>query len=400
MKANRVPRKEKTSHQGHEAAELQAVYYSMVETIVQSDYERTAEGLRALREGGESAETEALRRLVAIRLSMKKGLPGKDLAWLDVPLSGCQEWIVAERNFMRGYLAYRHQQFESGIAFFKDAERKFETLGMHARALLAAFNALIGDLEKKNPISLTDQLTRLRELEIRVREKEQLPGCARVLALVYRQRAHAFEDQGRLHACLEEIFKAISVFELHGPASDYHLALLHAADIFLDLNDSFRARGAFERIVGPVDSRIEFPLAVVRWRLGGLAPDPSGFPVVPVNWGEKFNRLSSQATKDSSAGSRGAHWTWDLQSGRIECAESGAQAVLKPSSMEGRLIRMLLQEKASKSLLIETFWPEQSCATLLDNRLHRMIFRLNKKADLVQFDGKHYRLNVEVRIKE
>ncbi|HAR41048.1 MAG TPA: hypothetical protein DCS07_00175 [Bdellovibrionales bacterium] len=63
--------------------------------------------------------------------------------------------------------------------------------------------------------------------------------------------------------------------------------------------------------------------------------------------------------------------------------------------MEGRLIKMLNQEKSTKSLLIETIWPGQSNLELLDNRLHRMISRLNKKLDDgIEFDGKYYRLKI------
>jgi len=80
----------------------------------------------------------------------------------------------------------------------------------------------------------------------------------------------------------------------------------------------------------------------------------------------------------------------------IEC--HGESIRIRSQSLEGRLLTELHKGKAAKGHLIEKLWPklcalEQSSSDSIDNRLHRLVSRLNKKLpDLVQFDGIHYQL--------
>jgi DNA-binding SARP family transcriptional activator len=47
--------------------------------------------------------------------------------------------------------------------------------------------------------------------------------------------------------------------------------------------------------------------------------------------------------------------------------------------MEGRVLRLLTEQPRSKAYLCEVLWPEECENTALDNRLHRVISRLNKR---------------------
>ena len=127
-------------------------------------------------------------------------------------------------------------------------------------------------------------------------------------------------------------------------------------------------------------------------------PDKSTFSILPGGWKEKFDKLLSVSNSESRK--EIAKWQWTLKTGLLTSPNKALQLEIKPSSLEGRLIRILCQEKASKTLLIETLWPSQSETSLMDNRLHRMISRLNKKlGELIDFDGKYYRLKAEVTVE-
>jgi hypothetical protein len=212
--------------------------------------------------------------------------------------------------------------------------------------------------------------------------------------MIYRQKAHAFEDLNRLHASLEEISKAISIFEINGPMSDYQLALIHAADICLDLGDEFKSRTFFEYVIAPVDARVAFPLAFVHWRLGGPIPDKDNFSIIPGGWKEKFDKLILKTEKFNE----NIQLIWTQKTGHIVGPLFTQSIIIKPASFEGRLIRLLTQERATKNFLIEALWPLQSEVQLLDNRLHRLISRLNKKLnDQIVYDGKYYTLQIKLQ---
>lgn len=377
--------------------QLQTIYYKMIEIIILGKYEEVAEGLKELRdpEFSKDDDIEAVRRLITIRLSMKRGDPGENVSWLNFPVKE-NSWLMAEKLLAQAHWNYHLQLFDEGTKLFQEAAKKFEPLKMHGREFVSTFNSIIGEINGSNALTPQMQLEKLRALELKVKPHSDDKDCARVQALIYRQKAHAFEDLNRLHASLEEISKAILVFELIGPASDYHLALLHAADISLDIKDEFKARAFFEYIITPVDARVEFPMAFVNWRLGGELPDKKNFSILPGGWIEKFEKLSSS----SQLSNTGSEWTWIQTTGVISGDTLENSLVIKPASLEGRLIRILAQEKATKNFLIEALWPQQSEVHLVDNRLHRMISRLNKKLNnSILYDGKYYSLHKKILLK-
>lgn len=376
--------------------ELRSIYYALVEMIIQGKYEDTAEALNELRDqkftGNE--QVEAIRRLIATRLSMKRGDPGDNTLWISMPVPE-ESWIAAEKSLVQGHWNYHLQQFQEGIECFEESERRFKKLEMSCREFVSAFNVIIGEVSGSKELLPLDQLEKLRALELRVLPYMEKQDCARVQAMIYRQKAHAFEDLNRFHASLEEITKAIAIFELNGPISDYQLAVLHAADIYLDLKENFKARAFFEYVTPPVDARVEFPLAFISWRLGGRLPDKQKFSVMPSGWKEKFDKLKRESENNDTE--KKLQWSWSRKTEKLIAPHLDKPLVIKLVSLEGRLLRLLIQQKATKNLLIETLWPMQSDSQLLDNRLHRMISRLNKKLDnVISYDGKYYSLKVEI----
>lgn len=377
---------------------LQKIYYVMVEFIIQGKYENIAAALNMLRDPELAffEEIEYVRRLITIRLSMKRGDPGENISWLNLNVHKAS-WLYAERLLVEGHWNYHLKSYDVGIDCFLQAEKNFRSLKMDSREFVSAFNAVIGGVCGPMQLTPQDQLEKLRSLELRILPHVEKADCSRVLAMVYRQKAHAFEDLDRLHASLEEISKAIPIFELNGPLSDYHLALLHAADICLDLDNPFKGKSFFEYVIPPVDARIEFPLAFIQWRLGGETPDPKIYSILPSGWIDKFEKMNSAPTEDVAA----SEWLWDLNTGELRNPEISKTINIKLSSLEGKLLKLLTQNKSTKNFLIETLWPEQNEVHLLDNRLHRLISRLNKKVDeSVVYDGKYYSLQMQLKFSK
>jgi hypothetical protein len=143
-----------------------------------------------------------------------------------------------------------------------------------------------------------------------------------------------------------------------------------------------------------------FPLAFIKWRLGGDMPVLSSFSTLPPGWKEKFERLSRSTEADETKPP--PRFIWEIENGVVRWEADDAPGLLfRAESLEGKLVRLLAQSKMSKHLLIEALWPEHVSVHHIDNRLHRLIGRINKKfgVKLVVFDGNFYRLNLDVQIK-
>ena len=167
-------------------------------------------------------------------------------------------------------------------------------------------------------------------------------------------------------------------------------------------------RSFFERVVPPVEVRVEFPLAWISWRLAGgrsgslAPPDPGIYEFVSPYWLDKLRNHFS--THDKPGGRPDARepgsnrtLTWNLMTGDMHDERSGSRHLIKTASLEGRLLRALMRARSSKALLSEILWPEQHMVRAVDDRFHRLVSRLNKKlGNVIEFDGQFYRLNVEV----
>jgi hypothetical protein len=74
---------------------------------------------------------------------------------------------------------------------------------------------------------------------------------------------------------------------------------------------------------------------------------------------------------------RESFWHWDTGKNQLQVGTS--EFAFKVGSLEHRLVASLAQGPISKALLSERLWPSFSNLRLLDNRLHRLISRVNKK---------------------
>lgn len=380
-------------------AEIWRSYCHVLDMLEANRCEEAALEARDLRFTGLLDETaEALRRLISARLSLKKSPPKEGFGWLSLK-SDQLSWIEPESDFVMGLYYYHLGRYEEGGEYFGRAEEKFLKLNMQARALLAALNSAVGQSYSRT-LSLSEEIAGLTEVERRAREGieagvDDVRRMKRVLAMVLRQKAVAFEKDHRVNAALGELEKAMDIFELHGPVSDYQLSLLHVADLYLDVDNRVMANRYFERVVPPVDIRVEFPLAYMEWRLHGKAVNPAEFDSVVPTWLERYERRKNQRR---SSGPVRRVLLWNRGKGDLYEVFTDQRWKVKAKSLEGRLLLLLSKGPASKSLLGETLWPEHSETSYLDHRLHQLISRVNGRyGEIIRHDGTMYQLSCDLQ---
>ncbi len=207
-----------------------------------------------------------------------------------------------------------------------------------------------------------------------------------------RQKSYLFQEIGRPHAALCEAEKAVKTLGLNGLLSDYQLALIQAADCAMDLGDSHVAKQYFEYVISPIDTRVKFPLAYLEARIFGNVMDPKWFDIVVPYWKLKFEKHFTRNKTPLEV-----NYYWNQNSGIFKDPISKKCTSILPRSLEGLLLNCLIHQKCSKSLLCEVLWPSHCNVYHLDNRLHKLISRLNKKfVPIIQFDGRFYFLNGKI----
>src|SRR4051794_20730576 len=92
--------------------ELKTLYYAVLEMLLQGQYAPAADVLARMRGElpSQSEQREAVRRLIAIRLSIKKGDFDFDDSWLNVSVQR-DSWIDAERSHVQGLIAFHRERY-------------------------------------------------------------------------------------------------------------------------------------------------------------------------------------------------------------------------------------------------------------------------------------------------
>ncbi len=389
---------------------LYTLYSELLQLMDRGRFEEISVRIRELRKNEVLAEDqEALRRLISSRISIFKGQPPDEIR-LSPASNARNPWIAGESAMVEGVHRFHQGKDLEGSLLFEEAARIFESIGMTDRQMIAAYNAVIGKVNGDFFPDLASQLDALGELEKTIRHHPDAASAFSALASVLRQKCYVYQEQGRLHAALHEVNESIPLFRDYGTQSDHHLALLQAADLAIDIHELLLARQYFERVVPPVEVRVEFPLALIAWRLGlstknpTSPPDPRGFEFVSPFWTDKLRRHTSNPVDAKGTGSTSgtevsAVLFWNLESGNLHDAQTGTHYSIKVASLEGKLLRALMRGRSSKALLSEILWPEQYQVRAMDDRFHRLVSRINKKlGNVIAFDGQFYRLNQTIII--
>jgi tetratricopeptide (TPR) repeat protein len=367
-------------------SEMQTVYLSALSWLEAGRQEQVASLLETWRKEISSLQhstdpaskanawmLERMRRLLSIRLAMKNGMEVPNIENLLDAKSVADDFLKAEYLMALGLYCFNRGNYLDGYPHFELAETHFDLANRPDRALFAAYNRYIG-LLNSGRITPEQESSCLLELEQKARRLNQ----EKALAWILRQKSYFLQGQAKPSGALAMIDEAIQLLIKQGPLSDLHLAYLQAADCLLDLKRPMDARARFEMIMGTVDSRVKFPIRYIEERLGASPGDldPRDFGEVSPLWREKWQKHFSRSEED--VGSNSQVYRWSLKNGDLNIGQKTLPAV-PPGTMEGRVLRLLTEQPRSKAYLCEVLWPEECENTALDNRLHRVISRLNKR---------------------
>jgi tetratricopeptide (TPR) repeat protein len=353
------------------------LYQSLLKDLEGGNYEPVSKVLHEWRKQLSDkfdVEKEWLRKLLATRIAIKQDSKNLNADLFNGEFKNLADTIKSEIYFVRGLARYEQGDFEQGIKDFAQARVLYGQLKMHYRELLSEYNYITGS-ECAGQMNGMDEVAALNSLAFKAHQyASQDDRCKKFFAMAERQKSFVCQKQGNLSAAFDAIQKALPSFEIIGPLSDLQICQLQLADILLDLAKLEEAKVAAQHVSGPIDTRVRFPKAFIDWRLK-LGPEPKlkEFVVVP-NWRFKYDKITNPKNLPTEKISK---ISWSSDSGNLAVDSQLYQ--IKVDSLEGRLVSVLHSGQKSKELLCTSLWPENSDSLLVENRLHRLISRLNKK---------------------
>lgn len=365
-----------------------SLYQNILEMIYAGSYEQAAAAIRQLREQNSviwDSDLALMQNLLATRIALKSGnIPNVD--GLSVSIE-TDNFLAGEVYLVKGITQYQSGNMAEGMAHYWSAKKYFEKSGHKDKELMAWYNHLIGDTHVVTR-SLQEQLQMFRAIEVEADQYAQ----KRILGLVHRQKSYFYKEEERYNAALLEAEKSIYFLELYGAASDYHLGLLNAAELCIELQIPAQAKKYFEMILPPIDKRVQFPIAFIESRLNNSEVNTSQIAQSCPHFLYRYELWKSKKVPKEQVSTDDLYWTDHEDS--VEIQFKGKTLSLKKNMLEYKLIEMLAVGPHPKSLICEKLWPEYSDVQHLDNRLHRLISRMNKKSEgLITYSEKLYKLS-------
>jgi tetratricopeptide (TPR) repeat protein len=374
-------------------------YKEIVEKIYRGLYEEASVEIRSLREKNSfiwNAKWSLMQTLLAARIALKSGQIPENIDSLE-PSVETPLFLAAEIYMLKAIVLYQSGRLKEGINYYMQARSCYQSTGHKNKELLCQFNILIGETHVVKK-SLHDFLQDFRLLQA---EAESC-GQFRILGLVYRQKSYLYKEDGKINAALFEAEKSMRYLELYCAASDFQLGLLNIAEILLELEMTSEAKKYYEMLLEPIDRRVLFAKTYIEMRLFGSSLNEEfreqscpHFLQRYAFWQSRFNLPAYQQGSELTEQE-------DLQVDRLVLSSDSEKLYIKLKDqclalrrhcLESKLIEILKQGPQSKALICEKLWPEYSDTHHLDNRLHRLISRINKKVDgLVLYSSKTYKL--------
>jgi tetratricopeptide (TPR) repeat protein len=375
-------------------------YNEIIEKIYLGLYEDASVDIRNLREQNTlewNAEWSLMQNLLAARVALKSGLIPENIATLETSLN-TSAFLSGEINMLKGIVNYQSGNLKEGREYFAQAQKFFQNSTHKSKELLCWYNLLIGDthLMKK---SLHEFLIEFRKLELEAESIAQY----RILGLVYRQKSYLYKENNKINAAFHEAEKSIKYLELYCAASDFHLGLLNITEILIELGQSESAKSYYEMILEPLDRRVQFPKAYVESR---LFKNPISEENQDQSCPHFLGRHSLWLSRQNESQQLDLSVVTGHNSSKVEelvvvssdheklyVQLNNTRLALKRYCLESKLIEILKSGPQSKLLICEKLWPEYSDTHHLDNRLHRLVSRINKKIEgLVLYSAKTYKL--------
>lgn len=362
-------------------------YNDILQLLLSGDYSEASRRLSSSRNGSkaENSNITRLRVLLSARLAIKAGNERSALESLEFFESG-QVFEKAEAEFVRGLARYSLGDFAEGQGHFREAAKLYSIdESWKRKELLSLYNALSGKWNLSYQESLTEEdLIQLNRLIAKARECED----ERMIGILTRQRSAVFQQLDRLHAALDDAHQSALLLESCESLTDYFLAVAQAADVCLDLDLKNEAKAQLERICKLPESRVDFVWSFLQHKIDGKLSEfnPNDFEVRPPLWIYKFERQTvAQSTVTP------ANFEWRPQENKVVFAD-GREVRIKAGGLEGTLLSILSRGPVDKHTLCESLWPEACRTENLNDRFHRLISRLNKKLNVIEYDGASYRL--------
>ncbi len=354
-------------------------YFELVQFIEQGREDMAALHLRRLRQAYAWCEKRLaiFRAMVITRVAMKNMSRELEDCFIDAENSE-DPFLMAEGFFTRGLQRFTQSRFQEGAKDFAQASKLFAQMDLGDRKLLSDFNTSVGNINARNNGFYESDLTDFNRLERAAKKTKN----EKIVGLCLRQRSYILQSLKRYPQAYSDAVKSLRYLCGMAPRSDVALAKLQAADCAIDMERKDLAQEMLKEIGDIVDSRVALPLAYIKARLDDNWEnfDLRSFAVRTPFWIEKLKKASK------------------LESLNQQCTSALSipfpiRADIKTQSLEGKLLAILNQGRCPKKALIARLWPEQSPVGLLDNRLHRLISRLNKKLQgMIEFDGEAYRM--------
>ncbi len=350
-------------------------YEIALSALKSGDLEKTSRLIREWRteDGAAHVDAPVLRWLMQTRMQLKSGLPIEEYSPPHPPRD---PYLTADIPFVLGLVDFHHGKWIAGAVHFAESARLFLATGATHRYLFSLYNRHIGlvNSDFPPPPEALDELIRLALTH----------ADSRILLLAYRQKAYDFYWAGKFEAASRYAKRALrSGARTESARSDTQLILLLHALIELKRRRPRAARADWEEIPDQVDPRVDFARAVVAHFLGEK----------PILEGQNFpvrDPFFERVLKKS-----------DLESARIPKKATEAYqrfaSSLRPRGMESRILRLLERGPKSKAHLVESLYGPAGEPKLVDNRLHRLVSRINnKRRGLISFEKGHYHLQTEL----
>lgn len=366
-------------------------YQTTVTQILQGDVNTAASEIHSQRDQKKSNDEQIERSLLALRLAMKAG------NFTDSPetLNADQTqniFLKGEICFVQGsYFAMTSQHALAAIAY-KTAASHYECSQSFEKQALSLFNQVIAssyavDLDLAHEGQVLDQVLKLCLQH----------NISKVEFLCHRHQAYRLYEKAQYQASIDLLLPWVARKEIL-TKSDSELALLHIADCWWELRDLRQALNYFDQVPAHHDERVRFPKALVEAKIWQKNINIHEFSMVTDHWRSRFLRMRRTELAAKSASAKQKHLRWNQATG-ILSKGSRMQGKIKQQTLEGRLIRLLMDGPRTKVILCESLWPADMETVFLNDRFHQMVQRVQRKTNgLIEFDGHAYRLTETLKL--
>jgi tetratricopeptide (TPR) repeat protein len=365
-------------------------YSQALGQILEGHLGSVSQEIHELRFQQNSSDGQIERSLLAIRLAMKAG------NFLESPENLRVEhtqsvFLKAEIHFVQGtYFAMTSRHAEAVYAYARAAQN-YEKALKPERQALSLFNELIA-CSYASDLNLEAEQVQLGKILNICREH----NISNVEFLCQRHQAYRAYEKESYQESIELLLPWVARKETL-TKSDSELALLHIADCFWELRDLRQALHYFDQVPALHDERVRFPKALIEAKIWQKDIDIHAFSFVTDHWRSRFEKFcpSGSAAKLKMLKPKGLMWN---QATGVLAKGSRLQGKIKPNTLEGHLLRLLMDAPRSKAYLCESLWPAEMEVFFLMDRFHQMIQRIQRKTNgLIEFDGQSYRLKESLK---